>query len=102
MWVQIIISTEILVSFDADSHTLFPSDSGLQNVDLLKHNRTPSDVAAIISKMDAILNGAATTMGLERLHSTGDSCKIATVQTCSWQIISLIVVINFMYSCILL
>ena len=95
MWVQIIISMENPCPnyfFDVDSHTLFPANSGLQNVNLLKHNRTPSDVAAI-SKMVAILNGAATTMGLERLHSTGDSCKIATVQTCSWQIISLIIII---------
>ena len=54
-------------------------NSGLHDVDTLKHNHTTSDVAAIIAKMDAILSGIATTTGMERVQATGGHCRWTVV-----------------------
>ena len=42
----------------------------------LKENRSRSDIAAIIAKIDGIVSGVATTMSLERIQSTGDHCEL--------------------------
>ena len=49
--------------------------SGLHDVEKIKENRTKSDIAAIIAKIDGIVSGVATTMSLERIQSTGDHCE---------------------------
>ena len=42
----------------------------------IKENRTKSDIAAIIAKIDGIVSGVATTMSLERIQATGNHCEL--------------------------